>query len=122
MITRNIETDVPISPQTSLQVTPLGKPTWGRPLGTGPSVATPCELRPNAELTMIVATTATKPPGITLIHRSKTTSVTSTATDTASVAPDVCPISPSVLPSVINVPLVWSTSTFGLGTPSMPPT
>ena len=60
---------------------------WGRPLGTGPRIETPCALRSKIQLTAIAPTTATRPPGIALIQRSNTISVASTASETASVAP-----------------------------------
>src|SRR4051795_13324276 len=103
-MTRNIDTDVASSGTTSDQPTPFGSPSVGRPLGTGPSVDTPCAWRSNAQLITIEPTTATSPPGIALIHFSNTTSVTMTPTDTASVASDVWSISLIVSQNLISVP------------------
>src|SRR5689334_9043191 len=100
-----MEADVAVRPATSALVTPLGKPTCGSPLGTGPSVDTPCELRSNPQLTAIAPITATRPPGMNVIQRSNTIRVARTATDTARVAPDVLPRSPRVSQSLISVPL-----------------
>src|SRR6476619_5121983 len=119
-MTRNIETAVAIHPVVSLQVIPGGKPTCGRPLGTWPSVETPCELRSKIQLTAIAPTTATRPPGTTLIQRGNPISVASTASETASVAPDVWPISFSVSQNLTTVPLPWFGETVGDGTPSIP--
>ena len=94
----------------------------GKPLGTGPRTDTPCELRSKIQLTAIVPTTATRPPGIAFSQRLKTINVASTATETARVAPDVCPISFSVSQNLITVPLPRPASTSGDGTPSIPPT
>ena len=92
----------------------------GRPLGTAPSVDTPCALRSKIELTAIAPTTATRPPGTTLIQRSKTISVAITAIDTHSVATEVCPISPSVSANFTIAPLAAFSDACGAGTPSMP--
>src|SRR4051812_47914000 len=104
-MTRNNEADVASRPDASLQPTPLGKPTWGSPLGTGPSVETPWEARSKIQLTAIVPMTATRPPGIALIQRPNTISVASTDSETASVAPETCPSSFSVSQNLTSVPL-----------------
>src|SRR5207253_9233060 len=121
-MTMNIDAEVASNPDASDQPTPLGNPTWGSPLGTGPSVETPCAARSRIQLRAIVPTTATSPPGIALIQRPKTIRIPSTATETASVAPDVCPISSSVSQNLISGPAVRSVATFGAGTPNMPAT
>ena len=120
MITRNIETDVASSGTIWSQPTPLGRPNDGRPLGTSPRVETPCDSRSNAQLIAIAPTTATSPPGIAGIHRSKTTRVAMTPKETASVAPDVSGISFSVSKNFTAVPLTLSSDTSGDATPSMP--
>ena len=115
MITRNIETQVASSGPTSSQPTPLGSPIEGSPLGTTPSVETPCDSRSNPQLIAIIPTTATRPPGIIGIHFSNTTRIAITESETASVASDVSGISFSVSQNLITVPLSWSSSTFGRG-------
>src|SRR6476469_9522169 len=99
------------------QLTLFENPICGKPLGTTPSVETPWDCKSKIQLTAIAPTTATSPPGIALIHRSKTISVASTATETASVAPEVCPSSFRVSQNLITVPLARSGETCGAGTP-----
>src|SRR3954469_24337854 len=120
-MTRNIDADVASSAVVSLQLTPLGKPKLGRPLGTAPRIDTPCALRSKPQLTAIAPTTATRPPGIAFSQRANTISVASTPTETARVAPEVWPISFSVSQNLITVPLARPGSTSGDGTPGIPP-
>src|SRR5262245_30486086 len=120
MMTRNIDTAVPSNGTMSCQPTPLGSPNDGSPLGTGPNTETPCDWRSAAQLTVIAPTTATSPPGTTLIHFPKTTIVAITDSETSRVVTEVSGISFTVFPNLTSVPLTWSTSTFGDGTPSRP--
>src|SRR5262249_35568528 len=119
-MTRNMEAEVASSPVVSCQVIPFGNPTCGSPLGTGPRTETPCDLKSKIQLKAMAPTTATSPPGTSLIHRSNTISVASTPSETASVAPDVWPTSFSVSQNLTSVPLSRSRSTLGDSTPSMP--
>src|SRR3954470_13717817 len=114
-MTRNIEATVGNSRVASCQPAPFGRPSGGRPAGTGPRIATPCDCRSNPQLTAIVTTTATRPAGITLAHLPKATSVATTATDTASVVSDVAEMSCSVFQNLTIVPAVRPGSTVGGG-------
>src|SRR5262245_10256254 len=67
-MTTNIDADTASSDGTSDHPTPAGSPIDGNPLGTGPRIETPCDSRSNPQLIAIAATTATRPPGIDLIH------------------------------------------------------
>ena len=75
-----------------------GSPNEGSPLGTVPRIATPCDSRSNAQLTMIDPMTATSAPGITLVTYLNPRMMTITDTETASVVMLVW----SRLPSVLN--------------------
>src|SRR5512132_2130076 len=121
-MTRNIETAAASSSVASCQLTPLGSPMLGTPLGTGPSVETWWAWRLNAQLATTAPTTETNPPGTALTQRSHTTSTASTDTDTAAVGHDAWPRWPRVLRSPIRSPLMSGRSEVYLGMPSMPPT
>ena len=96
-------------------VTPVGNPSLGRPLGTGPSIATPLEERSRAKLSAMEPTTAIRAPGIFLLMKPDPTMTTSTPTDTRSVSRLVWPRFDSALTNLATVLPPVS------GTPNMPP-
>src|SRR6266404_9802620 len=103
-MTRNIDAEVASRAAAFPHVTPFGNPMCGSPLGTAPSVDTPCELRSKIQLTAIRPTTATRPPGITFTQRLKTTRIASTESETANVAHEICPSSVSVSQNLTRLP------------------
>ena len=98
----------------------MGTPMCGSPLGTGPRIEMSCAENVKTSLRMIIPTTATRPPGITLIQRPKTIRIASTATETSAVCHAPSPMCVSVRTNLRTLPLKAWLRRSGAGTPSMP--
>ena len=123
-ISTKIDTAVPSRAGTSLQDT-SGRPNWGRPPGTGPSVATPWLARSQYQLMAMAPITASSAPGILGVMRLVPRMTTRTPAETAKVVRLVWSRLPRVdssLPMVLSNRWPPTVTPDPSGMPSMPPT